>query len=141
MSNPLLHPNDPRFQQPDVRDAAGKNRFADENAPADPASATNDTYAASASDGVRPFVPQYAVQQASRAILLLFLGGIGWGAAVVGALSFTGWFDVGWLGPILEMVPPGPAWLMAHEELKAIRAGVISTSAEPQARHAFWLGL
>jgi hypothetical protein len=140
MSNPLLRPNDPRFQQPELRDAAGKNRFADENASANPAPEKNDVYAASTGDDARPFTPQYSVQQTSRARLLLFLGGTGWGAAAVGAFSFTGWFDAGWLSPLLGLAPAGAAWFLAHEELKAIRTGAISANAGPQARHAFWLG-
>jgi hypothetical protein len=141
MSNPLLHPSDPRFQRPEIRDAAGKNPFADQNAQPDRSPDTNDVYAAAAADEAQPFTAQYSVQQTSRASLLLFLGGIGWGAAAVGAFSFTGWFDVGWLSPLLGLGPAGAAWLLAHEELKAIRAGAISQNHEPQARQAFWLGL
>jgi hypothetical protein len=141
MSNPLLHPQDPRFQRPEVCDAAGKNPFADQNLPPNPAPGTGDVYTAATADEAKPFTPQYSVQQNSRASLLLFLGGIGWGAAAVGAISFTGWFDAGWLSPLLGLGPTGAAWLLAHEELKAVRAGAISPNHEPQIRHAFWLGL
>lgn len=141
MSNPLLHPDDPRFQRPKVRDAAGKNPFADEAAPVKDEVASRGVYDASADGDPQPFAAQYPVQQASRARLLMFLGGIGWGAATAGALSFTGWFDVGWLSPLLGLGPAGAAWLLAHEELKAIRLGAISSDAQAQARQAFWLGL
>jgi len=146
MSNPLLHPNDPRFQRPELRDAADKNPFADQNsppdrAPEDRATQTGDVYSPAAADEAQPFAAQYPVQQTSRASLLLFLGGVGWGAAAVGAFSFTGWFDAGWLSPLLGLGPAGAGWLLAHEELKAIRAGAISNHAQSQARHAFWLGL
>jgi len=146
MSKPILHPNDPRFQRPELRDAAGKNPFADQNLAPDSASPnrpaqTSDVYAAAAANEAQPFTAQYPVQQTSRASLLLFLGGIGWGAAAVGALSFTGWFDAGWISPLIGLGPAGAGWLLAHEELKAIRAGAISMGAESQARHAFWLGL
>ncbi|HEY2414426.1 MAG TPA: hypothetical protein VGI40_19430 [Pirellulaceae bacterium] len=146
MSNPLLNPNDPRFQRPEILDAAGKNPFADQNSPPDQAppdqtKQTGDVYAAAAADDAKPFAAQFPIQQTSRAGLLLFLGGIGWGAAAVGALAFTGWFDAGWLSPLLGLGPAGAAWLLAHEELKAIQAGAISAAAQPQARHAFWLGL
>jgi hypothetical protein len=141
MPNPLLNPNDPRFQRPEIRDAAGQNPFADRNSPPDRATQSDDVYAAAVADGAKPFAAQFSVQQASRAGLLLFLGGIGWGAAAVGAFSFTGWFDAGWLSPLLGLGPAGAAWLLAHEELKAIRAGAISSNHEPQAQHAFWLGL
>jgi hypothetical protein len=140
MSNPLLHPDDPRFHRPEIRDAAGQNRFADQSNPQDRAAENLDVYAAAASD-INPFAAQYPVQQTSRASLLLVLGGIGWGAAAVGAFSFTGWFDAGWLSPLLGLGPAVAAWLWAHEELKAIRTGAIAEHAEPQAQHAFWLGL
>ncbi len=146
MSNPLLHPNDPRFQRPELRDAGGKNPFADQNSPPDRAlqdraTQTGDVYAAAAADGAQPFSAQYPVQQTSRASLLLFLGGIGWGAAAVGAVSFTGWFDAGWISPLLGLGPAGAGWLLAYEELKAIQAGAIAREAQPQAQHAYWLGL
>lgn len=141
MTNPLLRPNDPQFQKPELRDAASKNRFADEGVWPDGAAPTNSAYAATTAEDSQPFSAQYPVQQISRAGLLLLLGGLGWGAAAAGAISFTGWFDVGWLSPLLGLGPAGAAWLLAHAELKAIRAGAISAGAAPQAQHAFWLGL
>lgn len=141
MSNPLLRPNDSRFQQPDIRDAAGKNRFGDENPPNAVVPVVSDVYTASSSEDAQPFAAQFPVQQASRANLLMFLGGIAWGAAALGAFSFSGWFNIGWLAPLLGVGPGGAAWLLAHEELKAIRAGAISSAAERNARHAYWLGL
>jgi hypothetical protein len=146
MSNPLLHSEDPRFQRPEIRDAAGKNLFADQNAPQEsgpqrPETQSSDVYAATTAGEAKPYTPQYSVQQTSRAGLLLILGGIGWGAAALGAFSFTGWFDAGWLGPLLGLGPAGASWFLAHEELKAIHSGAISPNHEPQARNAFWLGL
>jgi hypothetical protein len=141
MSNPLLRPSDDRFQRPDVRDAGGKNRFSDEASAAGADLPANDAYASSASDEAQPYAARYSVQQTSHATFFLFLGGIAWGAAAMGAFSFTGLFDVGWLAPLIGVVPAGAAWLLAHEELKAIRAGAISSAAQPQARQAFWLGL
>ena len=141
MSNPLLRPNDDRFQRPDVRDEAGKNRFSEEVPAADANLSTNDVYAVSASDDAEPYAARYSVQQTSRATLFLFFGGIAWGAAAIGAFSFTGLFEIGWLAPLIGVGPGGAAWLLAHEELKAIRAGAISSAAQPQARQAFWLGL
>ena len=141
MSNPLLRPGDPRFQQAEIRDAAGKNRFADEMPAGGNAANASDVYASAAGDGPQPFAAHYPVQRSSRAVWLMFLGGVGWGAAAVGVFSFTGWFDVLWLSPFLGVAPAGAAWLLAHEELKAIRAGAISSDAERQTRQAFWLGL
>lgn len=140
MSNPLLRPNDPRFQRQDVHDAAGKNPFG-ETAAAKPASEGGDVYAASAADEARPYNTKYLEQQHSRAGLLIFLGGVAWGMAGVGAFSFTGWFDIGWLAPLLGLGPAGAAWFLAHEELKAIQSGAIGNAAREPARHAYWLGL
>ena len=141
MSNPLLRPNDPRFQKPDVRDAEGKNPFGEAAAEPESPDTGNDVYAAATTDEVRPFVPQYEVQQRSRPALLLFLGGLGWAAAAVGAMSLVGPFDLGWISPLLGVVPAGAAWLLAHEELRAIGLGAIVAEARSQVRHAFWLGL
>ena len=141
MSNPLLRANDPRFQRPDMRDAAGNNRFADDANTNSPPETPTDVYAPTAAQAEQPYTARYPEQQKSRARLLVWLGGVGWGAAVGGALSFTGWFDLGWFSPFLGLGPAGAAWFLAHEELKAIRAGAISSLATEPARHAYWLGL
>jgi hypothetical protein len=146
MSNPLLRPDDPRFQQRDIREADGTNPFADEAQEADAENAATspqagEAYAATAAADARPFVPQYAVQQESRAGLLLTLGGFGWAGALVGGLSLAGLFDMGWISPLVGATPAGAAWLLAHEELKAIRFGAIRPEARQQAWHAYWLGL
>ncbi|HMC09933.1 MAG TPA: hypothetical protein VKH44_01530 [Pirellulaceae bacterium] len=141
MSNPLLRPNDPRFQKPDVRDAEGKNRFGESGEKVDSPDAGNEVYAAATTDEVRPFVPRYDVQQRSRAGLLLFLGGLGWAAAVIGGISLAGLFNLGWISPLLGVIPAGAAWFLAHEELKAIELGAIAAEARSPARHAYWLGL
>src|SRR2546423_838584 len=117
MSNPLLRPNDPRFQKPDIRDEVGKNRFGESDQPAD-AAASDGNYAASAADKERPFVPRYEVQQQPRTGLLLLLGGLAWAAAVVGVASLAGLLSLGWISPLLGAGPGAIAWLLAHAELK-----------------------
>lgn len=141
MSNPLLRPNDPRFQKPAVRDSEGKNRFGETAKDAAAPPVREDIYSAAATDEVRPFVPQYDVQQHSRPGLLFILAALGWTAALIGAISLTGVFDAGWISPLLGVVPAGAAWLLAHEELKAIAAGAIAAEAREKSRHAYWLGL
>jgi len=69
------------------------------------------------------------------------LAGVGWAAAGIGGISLAGWFDFGWISPMLGVIPAGAAWLLAHEELKAISAGVIASQARDKSRHAYWLGL
>jgi hypothetical protein len=139
MSNPLLRPNDPRFQKTDVHDAEGKNRFGESEQREEVA--PSDIYAAAATDEARPFAPQYEVQQRSRATLLLWLGGLGWFAASLGAVSYTGLFDIGWVAPLLGLAPAAAAWFLAYEDLKAIRVGAIDEAALSPTRHAFWLGV
>jgi len=140
MSNPLIKPNDPRFRQPDIRDAEGKNRFGESEQPVEEAPPQYEIYSAGTSDEARPFLPQYEAQQRSRGGLWLFLGGVGWTAAVLGAISLAGIFRGGWICPLLGAGPAGAAWLLAYEELKAIRVGAIDTAAGPRTRYAFWLG-
>jgi hypothetical protein len=141
MSNPLLRPNDPKFQQPEIRDNEGKNRFAEAADKHSSAQETTDIYAVAPGDEPRPFVPQYEVQQRSRANLLLILGGLGWAAALIGGISLTGIFAIGWLAPLLGIFPAGGAWFLAHEEIRAIRSGAIAPQALSPTRHSYWLGV
>jgi hypothetical protein len=66
---------------------------------------------------------------------------MGWVAAAIGGLSLIGLFSIGWIGPLLGVIPAGAAWLLAHEELKNVSAGVIAAEARGKAYHAYWLGL
>jgi len=144
MSNPLLRPNDPRFNKPEIHDPSGRNRFCESEQPdtaATEAVSSGSQYAASAGDAPRPFVPTYEVQQQPRTALLLLLGGLAWAAAVVGVGSFGGLISLGWISPLIGAAPGAVAWALAHAELKAIRAGAIEAGAQSQTRHAYWLAL
>jgi hypothetical protein len=141
MSNPLLRPNDPRFQRPDVRDPAGKNPFGEGEQPAEAPQNESNGYAAAATDEARPFVPRYEAQQQSRTGLLLLLGGLAWAAAAVGTISLAGLLNLGWISPLLGMGPGAAAWFLAYEDLKALRVGAITADASSPTRNAFWLGL
>jgi hypothetical protein len=141
MSNPLLNPNDPRFLKP-VIGSGQANPFSDSKQASQSASGHEPSAIYHPTgDDPRPYTPQYAAQQRPRYRLLLMLGGLGWGAAVVGAISMTGVFDVGWIAPLLGAGPAAAGWLLAHEDLKAIRLGAIIAAAQQPTRHAFWLGL
>ena len=140
MSNPLIKPNDPRFRKPEISDAEGKNRFGESEQPVEEAPPQYEAYSAGAGDEARPFVPHYEAQQRSRGGLWLVLGGLGWGAAVLGGVSLAGWLPLGWICPLLGAGPAGTAWLLAYEELKAIRVGAIEEAARPRTQNAFWLG-
>jgi len=141
MSNPLLRPNDPRFQKPDVHDPAGKNRFGESDQPAEATQSESEVYAAAASEEARPFEPRYEAQQQPRTNLLLLLGGLSWAGAAFGAISLTGAINLGWILPLLGIGPGGAAWFLAYEDLKAIRVGAITAEAHSQTRYAFWLGM
>src|SRR5947208_3549039 len=141
MSNPLIRPNDPRFQKPEIRNAEGKNRFAEGVSPEQSSENEKDVFAAAASDDERPYQPRYAAQQQPRSARLIALGGLGWIAAALGAISLTGLFVSGSICPLLGLGPSAAAWLLAWEDLKAIRAGAIEEEARPQTRLALGIGL
>ena len=141
MSNPLLRPNDPRFQRPELRDEAGQNRFTDDSPPpAGPPAEAGDTYAAASGDA-RPFQPRYEAQQPTRTGLLFLLGSFGYIGVTVGVLALLGIFTTGWIAPLLGLAPAAAAWLLAWEDLKATRTGAMAAEARPGVRLAMWLGL
>ena len=140
MSNPLFRPNDPRFRKGEIVDPEGKNRFGDVAQPPAAPEDKDAIYAASAGDDARPYAPQYEVQQAPRSGLLLLMAALGWAGAIIGAVSITGIFASGWICPLLGAAPAAAAWLLAHEDLKALSLGAIDPAARPQTRLAIWLG-
>jgi hypothetical protein len=149
MSNPLLRPNDPRFQKPSIVDTAGQNRFAEGSKPPEGAASggdnsanenAGDAFAANSSDA-RPYQPQYEVTHRSRSGLLLVLGIVGWVCASVGTIAVLGLFDIGWIAPLLGIVPAMTAWLLAHEDLKTLRLGAMDEQDRPRLRQAYWVGL
>ena len=141
MSNPLLNPNDGRFRKPQIAGSGEQNPFTDPEAATGRAPSHGESLYGSSADDPQPYLPHYVAQQRPRYPLLLVLGGLGWGAAVVGAVSMTGIFEVGWMAPLLGAGPTAAGWLLANEDLKAIRGGAISAVAGGPTRHAFWLGL
>jgi hypothetical protein len=149
MPNPLIKPNDPRFNKPLLADEQGKNPFAEPLAEkatttgrgSDSAQEANVFAAAAPGDENRPYVPAYTAQQQPRVGLLLTLGILGWAASIPGAISLAGLWDIGWLAPLLGLGPAGACWLLAYEDLRAIRVGAIAAEAYRPTRHAFWLGI
>jgi len=139
MSNPLLRPNDPRFQKPQIRDEVGKNRFGEAEEQTEPQAGT-DILAAPATDEARPFVPTYEATQEPRRWLIP-LGILGWLGAAIGAVSLTGIWKVGWICPLLGVGPAAAAWLLAHEDLKATDSGAIKNENRPRVLLIFWFGL
>lgn len=140
MSNPLLRPNDSRFQKPEVRDAAGQNRFAEGGEAGESSAPAADVYSVSVADEARPFQPKYEVQQAPRWGMLLLLAVFGALGGLLGTVSLTGFFISGWICPLLGVGPAGAAALLGYEDLKAIEAGAIDSRARASTRLATWLG-
>lgn len=151
MSNPLIRPNDPRFQKPSIVDAQGQNRFAEGQAPPDEAGGESaagagskpgdDVFAAGASDDERPYQPQYEATQQPRGGLLVTIASFGLAGAGIGVVSLTGLFDAGFVAPLICTAPAATAWLLAYEDLKAISQGAMDESGRPRTRLALWLGL
>lgn len=142
MSNPLIKPNDPRFQKPSITDAAGQNRFSE----GDPAAALDqgeagDAFAAGAAAGARPYQPQYEVTQQSRGRMLLTIAGLGLAGAVLGLIALAGVFPTGYFATLISVVPAATAWMLAYQDLKAMRLGAMDDSGRSRTRLAYWLGL
>jgi hypothetical protein len=153
VSNPLIRPNDPRFQRPPLRDAAGNNVFGDPDAPvqAEPADGqplpgrpvpeqTDNLFAAPAADtGSQPaYQPQFETTQRHRGVLLLVLAVVGLAGSGGLGLVMAGvfWGLIGLVG----IVPAMAAWLLALADVKAMRSGAMDPSGLGQTRLALWLG-
>jgi hypothetical protein len=141
MSNPLLRPNDPRFRQPELRDEAGKNRFADEAAVQEGVEALGGDAFAAPGEEARPFDPRFEAQQPPRTGLLFVLGGLGWIGVAFGVLALLGMTETGWICPLLGLGPAAASLLLAREDLKAIRLGAMEERHRPATRLACWIGL
>ena len=66
MSNPLIKPDDPRFQRPEIRDAEGKNRFGESEQPVDEAPPPVPTV--SAAPVAAPVAADVAADKATAAV-------------------------------------------------------------------------
>ena len=143
MSNPLIKPNDPRFQKPSIVDAAGQNRFGEGQADAESGGegGAGDAFAAGESAGARPYQPQYEVTQQSRSGVLLTIAGLGWGGAVIGIVALLGIFPMGYFMTMISVVPATTAWLLAYQDLKTMQLGAMDDAGRPRTRLAYWLGL
>ena len=143
MSNPLIRPNDPRFQKPSIVDAEGQNRFG-EGQPAGEASKDSpagDAFAAGSAAEERPYQPQYEVTQKSRSGVLLLIASLGLVGAFLGLIALVGIFPLGYFATLISVVPAATAWLLAYEDLKTMRLGAMDDSGRQRTKLAFWLGL
>jgi hypothetical protein len=141
MSNPLLKPNDPRFQKPSIADAAGQNRFAEGAAPDGAKEGAGDAFAAGAAADVRPYQPQYEVTQQPRSRMLLWIAGLGWLGVLLGIIAQLGIFATGYFGTLIATIPAATAWLLAYQDLRTMHLGAMDSSGREHTRLAYWLGL
>jgi hypothetical protein len=123
MSNPLLKPDDPRFRPKQLTQADGANPFAEGDAVLEAEAVTpkreGNAFAAPAGGDNLPFLPHYETTAAHRGGMLLMLTAI----SILGAcLSiFVGY--LGWLLPLLAIVPAGVVIFLAADDLKMMRLG------------------
>lgn len=150
MSNPLLKPGDPRFSKPSLIDAAGQNRFADqdpaeENSPdsatASDASQSAEPYVAPSASSELPFQPHYETTAASRETLHLILASIGLAGALSGAASLLGIFHLGWFVPLCAVVASASAAVMAYKDLGEMHVGGRDSQGRQFTLLAMWLGM
>ena len=144
MSNPLLRPNDPRFQKPSITDAQGQNRFAEPAEGSQPSDAgageSGNQFAAPAREQ-QPYQPKYEATQPGRTGMLFGLAACGLAGIFFGGLQLVGIFQIGWIVPLIANVPAAAAWLLAHEDLKAIRLGAMDEVQRQNTLFAYWLGI
>jgi hypothetical protein len=122
MSNPLLRPDD-RFQPKSIVGADGSNPFSEGEglleAEATAPPRGEGVFAPPGSTAGRPFVPQYETTAEHRGRLLLFLTGIAAAAAMSGLFASY----IGWLFPILGLIPAGTVIFLAAEDLRMMKLG------------------
>jgi hypothetical protein len=132
MSNPLLRPDDPRFRRKDLQQSDGTNPFSEgdgvleaesESGKQGQADRQQNVFAAPSNQGGRPFVPQYEMTADHRGGLLLGLSSIGSVAAILSWLVAGDYVGLGWLFPLLGMVPAVTAIFMAADDLRMMRMG------------------
>jgi hypothetical protein len=123
MTNPLLRPDD-RFRPKKIAEQAEANPFSEGDAvlEAEAAAAarnSNSFAPAGSGDTSRPYLPQYQTTAEHRAWLLLALDGISLFAGLMGVLVM--W--LGYLIPLLGIVPAVVAFFLAADDLRMMRLG------------------
>jgi hypothetical protein len=142
MSNPLLKPNDPRFQKPSIIDPAGQNRFAEGAASQDATKeGAGDAFAAGAAADARPYQPQYEVTQQGRGGTLLTIAACGMAGVALGVIALLGIYPTGYVGTLICVVPAASAWLLAYQDLRTMQLGAMDNSDRKRTHLAYWLGL
>jgi hypothetical protein len=145
MSNPLIRPNDPRFQRQPITDEAGNNRFADES-PVAPAAGDSQPDEASSvfapphSSG-QTYQPEYVSGQPSRHRLIQWLCASSISAIV---LAFAALLLAHWsVYPLLLIAGmiSGLTWYTSADELSVIRRGGVADTHRTIARLGVVIGM
>jgi hypothetical protein len=136
MTNPLLQPDD-RFRPRQSVRADGSNPFAEGDALLEAEAGRPEraagTFAAPVASDQTPFQPQYEVTAEHRGGMLLIMSLICLAGACLGTL--VSW--VGWLLPLLAIVPGVTVIFLAAEDLKMMRLG----GRNPEGRLLTWVAL
>jgi hypothetical protein len=144
MSNRLIKSDDPRFVRPTIVDAAGKNRFGDDEQTAEQAAAqsqANDLFAVTAaSSEERPYQPRYETTAPSRGLWLLVLAIAGAAGVGTSAASFGG-LATGSIFALCGTVASAAASLLAYNDLGEMTLGARDREGRPLTLLALWLGL
>jgi hypothetical protein len=127
MSNPLLKPDDPRFQPRPLTKADGSNPFAEGEAVLEAEAAgskagpdrVGSAFTAPAATDERPFRVQYELTAPHRGGLLLVMSVISMLGAILGAFVMY----LGWVLPLLALVPALTVIFLAVEDLKMMKLG------------------
>lgn len=131
MSNPLIRPNDPRFQRQPITDEAGNNRFADE---------ASSVFAPPHSSG-QTYQPEYVSGQPSRHRLIQWLCASSISAIV---LAFAALLLAHWsVYPLLLIAGmiSGLTWYTSADELSVIRRGGVADTHRTIARLGVVIGM
>jgi len=145
MSNPLIRPNDPRFQRQPVTDEAGLNRFSDDAPiPAVPADQPNPEVSAYASPqhSEQPaYRPEYVSGQPSRHRLIQLLSASSISAFVLSAIAF--WLEYWGVYPLVLVAGmiSGLTWYTSADELSVIRRGGVDDTHRTLARLGLAIGI
>ena len=68
-------------------------------------------------------------------------GALGLAGAGTAASSLSGLMGLGWILPICGAVAAATAWLLAHQDLQAMKTGAVEEAGRPLTLLAMWLGI
>jgi hypothetical protein len=145
MSNPLIRPNDPRFQRQPLTDEAGQNRFSDDAPvpamPADQPRADASVYASPQVSEEPAYRPEYVSGQPSRHRLIQLLSAAS--ISALGVATVALWLEHWSVYPLLLVAGmiSGLNWYTSADELSVIRRGGVDDTHRTVARLGVAIGI